>query len=346
MKADEEQAFDADTWVATDEGDPPIEADEGLVFAFALGQKEGEPGKRLGWGELDPSGPIWVHMDRTVPRVQKWLAEEAELDELVIDALLADGTRPRASSISDGLLVILRGVNLNKGADPDDMIAIRMWLDHHRVITLRQHRFQTVRELRLLVEAGKGPTAPVGVMTFIADGLIDKLWPVVENLRSQIDGVEDHLAGEDIADLDTRGLADVRRQSIRLRRYLSPQRDTIRELAMRPIPIIDPQSRMELLEAAERTARVVEDLEEVRDRAAVSQEEVRAQREMRASQRMYLLTLVAAVFLPLGLLTGLLGINVGGMPGAQSPYAFWFVTGGLVIAAGLLVLLFKNLKWL
>jgi len=300
----------------------------------------------LGWDELDPAGPIWVHMDRTVPRVQKWLAEEAELDEIVIDALLAEGTRPRASSIADGLLVILRGVNLNPGAEPDDMIAIRMWLDHHRVITLRHYRFQTVRDLRHLVEAGKGPNAPIGVMTYIADGLVDKMWPVVENLRSLIDGVEDQLATESIADLDTRDLAEVRRQSIRLRRYLAPQRDTIRELAMRPIPIIDAQSRLELLEAAERTARVVEDLEEVRDRAAVSQEEVRAQREMRASQRMYLLTLVAAVFLPLGLLTGLLGINVGGMPGADSPHAFWWVTGGLVVAAGLLVLLFKKLKWL
>ena len=61
---------------------------------------------------------------------------------------------------------------------------------------------------------------------------------------------------------------------------------------------------------------------------------------------MYFLTLVAAVFLPLGLITGLLGINVGGMPGADSAEAFWIVTAGLVVVAGILVGLFRWLRWL
>lgn len=325
---------------------PPLVPDEGLVFALPLTTTDGLPPRRVGWGDLDAPGPIWIHLDRTVPRVQRWLEEEAGLDPIVVEALLAESTRPRASTVGDGLLVILRGVNLNEGAEPDDMIAIRMWVDARRIITLRQFRFLTVRDLRLLVESGHGPTTTVGVMIAIATGLIHTLGPVVENLRSLIDGVEDSLAAESVEDLDTRDLAEVRRQSIRLRRYLAPQRDTIRELATRPLALIDPHARLELLEAAERTARVVEDLEEVRDRAAVSQEEVRAQREMRASRRMYLLTLVAAVFLPLGLLTGLLGINVGGVPGAGNPNAFWTVTGGLVVVAVLLVLLFRKLKWL
>lgn len=59
---------------------------------------------------------------------------------------------------------------------------------------------------------------------------------------------------------------------------------------------------------------------------------------------MYVLSLVAAIFLPLGLLTGLLGINVGGIPGTESPWAFTVVTCGLV-ALGL-VAAFRRLRLL
>ncbi|USN98292.1 MAG: hypothetical protein H6810_08900 [Phycisphaeraceae bacterium] len=61
---------------------------------------------------------------------------------------------------------------------------------------------------------------------------------------------------------------------------------------------------------------------------------------------MHLLTLFAAVLLPLGLLTGLLGINVGGMPGANDPWAFWIVCVGLCVVAAGLVGLFRWLRWL
>ncbi len=169
---------------------------------------------------------------------------------------------------------------------------------------------------------------------------------MVDNLQSLLDDTENALAGEDPRDLDTRALAEVRRQAIRLRRYLAPQRDALLALASSPSPLLDAHQRAELQEIAQRTARFVEDLEEVRDRAAVSQEELRAARERQANRTMYLLTLVAAIALPLGLLTGLLGINVGGMPGAEDPHAFWWVTGGMVLVAAGLVAVFRRLRWL
>ncbi len=330
-----------------DEANIISDSPDGLTFAFALEPGEDQPARRLDWEGINThkNGPMWIHLDRTKQQVQDWLNDGSELDEMAVEALLAHRTAPRVTEIDDGLLVVFRGINLNPGAEPDDMIAIRMWLDADCIITLRQHRFQTVRELRLSVEAGKGPTTTTAILTGIALGITNRLSPVVENLRELIDEVEDSLAAEDISSVDTRGLAEVRRQSIRLRRYLAPQRDTLRTLAMSPSPLIDARARAELTEASERTARIVEDLEEVRDRAAVSQDEVRTQREIRAGQRMYVLTLVAAVFLPLGLLTGLLGINVGGMPGASNPYAFWVVTGSLVVVAIGLLVFFRRLKW-
>ena len=75
----------------------------------------------------------WVHMRADHPKTREWLQREVSyLDSIVIDALLADETRPRVMEVGDGLLMILRGVNLNENARPEDMVSIRLWIDEHR----------------------------------------------------------------------------------------------------------------------------------------------------------------------------------------------------------------------
>ena len=104
--------------------------------------------------------------------------------------------------------------------------------------------------------------------------------------------------------------------------------------------------RARLREEAERIARLVEDIDADRERAAVTQEELSNRLAEETNRTMYVLSLVAAIFLPLGLLTGLLGINVGGIPGTESPWAFTIVTLGLVGLAGGLVVAFRRMRLL
>jgi zinc transporter len=101
-----------------------------------------------------------------------------------------------------------------------------------------------------------------------------------------------------------------------------------------------------LREIADRTTRYVEDLDSARDRAAVTQDELNSRLSERMNKTMYVLSIVAGIFLPLGLLTGLLGINVGGIPGTQSPFAFLIVCALLVLVAILQAVLFKRMRWL
>ncbi|MBT3807109.1 MAG: hypothetical protein HOG03_21300 [Desulfobacula sp.] len=74
---------------------------------------------------------------------------------------------------------------------------------------------------------------------------------------------------------------------------------------------------------AERTARFVQDIESARDRALISQEEIKSRTSNQMNKAIYILSIITAIFLPLSLLTGLLGINVGGIPGAENKWAFF-----------------------
>ncbi|MBW2467177.1 MAG: zinc transporter ZntB, partial [Deltaproteobacteria bacterium] len=141
-------------------------------------------------------------------------------------------------------------------------------------------------------------------------------------------------------------LAGLRRQAISLRRYLSPQREALSRLLTEKITWVDDADRLRLRETCDQLVRYLEDLDEARDRAAVTQEELVNRLSEQMNNKMYLLSIVAAIFLPLGFLTGLLGINVGGIPGAESKLGF---AGFVLLLIGVVIVqiwFFKKKKWL
>lgn len=141
------------------------------------------------------------------------------------------------------------------------------------------------------------------------------------------------------------GLSQIRRQAVSLRRYLSPQREVVIRLSLERIPWMTDLIRSHFRELSDRVTRHVEDLDEVRERAAVTQEELLARSQERLNRNTYILSIVAAVFLPLSFLTGLLGINVGGIPGSDYPLAFLIVCGGLLLVGVVELAYFYWKRW-
>ena len=168
--------------------------------------------------------------------------------------------------------------------------------------------------------------------------------PVLETLDEVVDNLEEQVVEAQTYELRSR-LGDVRRQAIALRRYLAPQRDVMARLQSERVPWLTDLDRARLREAADRLTRYVEDLDASRERAAVTQEELAGRLSEQMNRTMYVLSLVAAVFLPLGLLTGLLGINVGGIPGTETPWAFAMVCSILVILAAAGIWAFRRMRF-
>jgi len=317
-----------------------------LVFAYRLDGNGG--GALLGADEApgagDP-GPFWVHLDRSQPETARWIRERSGIDPVAAAALLAEDTRPREARSDDGLLVILRGVNLNPGAEPDDMLSLRMWVDSRRLVSLRHHRFLAVHDVRELLDQGRGPTSPGDLLVDLAERLGERMSDVLDSLSDRLDMLEDEVIADESHAIRPK-LARVRREAIALRRYLAPQRDVLARLQNERVEWLTDMDRLRLREAADRMTRYVEDLDAMRDRAAVTQDELNNRLSERMNRTMYVLSLVAAIFLPLGLMTGLLGINVGGIPWADDPAGFAAVTGILVLIAVGLVSLFRWMRWL
>lgn len=320
---------------------------DALVYAYLLDGKGG--GCVVDWDGINTRQPgqglLWIHLDSKHPDTRDWLTKQSGLSSLICDSLLEQETRPRNLMTGEGLLLILRGINCNPEADPEDMVAIRMLISENRIISMRYRRIMAIADIRDALETNQGPISAGEFLVMVTERIADRMGDVVAELDDHADALEDSILSAASRELRTQ-LAHLRRTAISLRRYIAPQRDVLARLLHDRIAWLDDSDRAHLREVAERTARFVEDVDSARERAAVTQEELNNRMSEQMNKAMYTLSIVAAIFLPLGLLTGLLGINVGGIPGTENQWAFAIVTLGLCILATGLVFLFKKIRWL
>lgn len=99
---------------------------------------------RGGCAPLEPARPRWYHLDYSQPDAAAVLTGLG-LEAPLIEALIRPDSRPRTLDLPGGVLVILRGVNTNPGADPEDMVSLRLWIEPERLISVRQYRLLSVR---------------------------------------------------------------------------------------------------------------------------------------------------------------------------------------------------------
>lgn len=322
-----------------------MEGSGGLIFAYLLDGEGG--GEELNWQEVRDwkpgDGTLWVHLDRTGEQARSWLVNETGIDDATAETLLMPvANRPRVQRIADGLLVVLRGVNLNPGNEPDDMVGVHMWIDAHKIITLRRRRLMAGTDIRDLLVKGEGPKNSSDFLSELADRLLQPMTPVIDDLDDAVDRLQGEILTTTSATL-RRNLQDIRQEAINFRRYLAPQRDALSRFQTEQTTWLLDLDKAYLREIADRTLRFVEDLDSIRERAAIAQDELNNRLTDQMNRTMYLLTVVAALLLPPSLLTGLFGINVGGMPGVDSGWAFGAIA---ILIPVLAVVEFAVLRWL
>lgn len=318
-----------------------------ILLSYAFDGKGG--GKALNdeeAGTVAESEQIaWVHMDANHPDTEAWLENEISyLDPFIAEALLAEETSPRMTQIGDGALIILRGVNLNEDAKPEDMVSIRMWVDSHRIISVRKRKLRAVRDIEEKIVAGVGPKDAADFVCMLTASMFNRFEPVLTTLDDATDTIEEEVL-EDASTNQRERIVNVRKQAIVFRRYMAPQRDAIMQMHSSELTWLSDKNRRHLQESFNRVKRYVDDLDAIRERAQIVKDELANILADRLNKNMYVLSVIAAIFLPLGFLTGLLGINIGGIPGAENENAFALFSLGLTVLVGVQVWIFKKLEW-
>ncbi|ASM48885.1 zinc transporter [Pseudoalteromonas espejiana DSM 9414] len=320
----------------------------GLLHALVLDEKGGaraiENTRDL--NNWQPSqGKLWIHMDYSQTEAVQWLKAQSHLTDFELDSLIADETRPRLTPTTNGHMLFLRGVNLNPAQSPEDMVSIRLFISESVVITTRKRRLLSIQDILAELNANKGPSSISELVCSITQKLTSRMQTVIDSLDETLDEFEEEI-DEPSKKFDNQGLSQLRRQTIALKRYLKPQKEALTLMVNNQYLWLLDDDKAKLNETTNLLIRYLEELDSAIERAQIIQQTITNQVSEQLNQRMYVMSVVAALFLPLGFLTGLLGVNVGGIPGTENPYAFSAFVIFLIVLTGGIGVYFKNKKWL
>lgn len=320
-----------------------------LINAYGVKHATGTP---LSWEEVLSGARfaefdwVWIHLNANSAEAAVWARAQDFVPPAAIETIFAGETRPRATPYDTGLAVTLRGVNHNPGAEPEDMVSLRVWADPKHVVTVRRRPVKAIADIRDVIEKPKsGPKSSGEFVALVVSKITRAIEPYVEEIGDSVDELEDIVLENEEKTVRGR-LAETRSVAVQLRRYIAPQRDAINALSMSEIKLFDARTRLSLRDSSDAVTRMIEEIDSARERGMILHEQIMDQRSEEMNRNMLILATATAVFLPLHFLVGLLGINVAGIPGAQNPFAFWIVVAIALSIGGALVGFFKARDWI
>ena len=288
-------------------------------------------------------GFIWTHVesegDENLP-----FPILADIPEVAANALVATETRPRCDRIGEGAIVNIRGPGATETRDSDRLVSIRMWARRGKVDSVTRRPLAATASVLAQMEAGK-ILDPGDLVTAYAREISATLDPQVADLGDQLDDCESELQEGNKFRLRSL-ITKIRSEAIAFRRFVAPDRDALTTLAGYDFDWMAEDDRLHIREAADRFARMAEELESVRERSALLHEQLTDLRAEEIDQRSLLISVVAFIFLPLTFITGLLGMNVAGIPDSADPWAFWWVVGLCVLLGVGVLAWFVRRQWL
>ena len=273
---------------------------------------------------------IWLHFSLSNASTEKWMGENLALPDHFFETLHEGTGSTRVDQEDDSLIAVINDVMFDFSFDASQIATVWMCVQHNCVISARMKPLRSVDRLRLAVKAGHEFASPVSLLVHLLRDQADVLQKIERDSAAKVDQIEDSLLSGRLK--TTRGtLGALRRLFVRLRRLLAPEPASLFRLLNRPPPWFMQDDARELREATEESSAVLNDLAALQERTKLLQEELTVHTTEETNRSVFVLTIVTVLALPINIVAGLLGMNVGGIPLAEEPHGFWVVVAIIAV---------------
>lgn len=267
---------------------------------------------------------IWLHFDLAHTLAEPWLQRHAGLDETFFEALQGGLHSTRIERAEQSLIAVINDVHFDFDFEPSDIATLWISVDRTLVVTARRRPLRSVDQLRKVVKRGDRFASTAELLEHLLRAQADVLVNIVRGVTTRIDTIEDQLLSGRL-DHKRIKLGGLRRLLVRLQRQLAPEPAALFRLLQHPPGWLDESHVQELRESTEEFSAVLRDMSAVQERIKLLQEEIAANVNEDTGRSLYTLTIVTVLALPINIIAGLLGMNVGGIPLAEHSRGFWIV---------------------
>ncbi len=276
---------------------------------------------------------LWLHFNLANSSSEKWLREHTASPEEFFETLHQGSRSTRIEHADDHLIAVVNDVLHDFSFDPSEIATLWLNLNSRFMISARRKPLKSVDHLRDAVNNGEIFQSPAELLTHLLRDQADVLTGIVRNAITKIDDVEDHLFTDRISQRISHKrakLGELRRLLVRLQRLLAPEPAALFRLLQKPPVWMAENDVHELRQSTEEFSVVLNDMASLQERIKLLQEEIAAHVAEQNNRSLFVLTIVTVLALPINMIAGLMGMNVGGIPFAQNELGFWIIVAIVV----------------
>lgn len=293
--------------------------------------------------QLRPGGFIWLHFNLTHGNTLRWLRSHAHLSHEFFEELEGGSPSARIERESSGLFAVINDVTYDFSFDAQDVGTLWMSVREDLVISVRKQPLKSVDRLRHAVNQGARMATPVQLLDHLLEDQADELQKILRRSSDRLDQIEDVLL-DGQAQRFAAELNGLRRLMIRLQRLLTPEPSALSRVLGRAPSWMTSLDLQQLTRAHEEFNLVLRDVAALQDRIKLIQDETAARVAEDNNRSLFTLTMATVMVLPINLISGLMGMNVGGIPFADHPGGFWVMVSLVVLLTGCIAWLLRH-RW-
>jgi zinc transporter len=281
-------------------------------------------------------GFLWLHFNLSHASTEKWLHQHAQLPPEFYEALHQGSRSTRIELADDELIAVVNDVLHGFSFDPSELSTLWLSVKPHIIISARKKPLLSVDRLRHAVQNGAHMQSPLALLTHLLRDQADVLIGIVRDAVEKVDLIEDDLLAGRL-NHKRMNLGALRRVLVRLQRLMAPEPAALFRLLQRPPVWITEDDIQDLRQSSEEFSAVLVDMASLQERIKLLQEEIAAMINERNSRSLYTLTIVTVLALPINIIAGLFGMNVGGIPLATNAHGFWMIVLGVSVVMAVVV---------
>jgi zinc transporter len=317
--------------------------ERGLIwgYRFVPGQAAQAVGSEAVAGFLaDPDAVarrefLWLHFSLSHSASEKWLRQHLSLPDAFFDSLRTEVGSTRVEQDAGSLIAVIHDVLFDSTFDASEVGTTSLCIAPRMLVSARLRPLRSVDHLRAAVRAGQAFRSTVELLAHLLQDQASILGDILRKSTMRIDQIEDRLLANRIA-TDRTELGSLRRALVRLQRLLAPEPTALFRLLNRPPEWVTREDLQDLQQAAEEFSTAIGDSAALVERVKLIQEELAALVNEQTGRTLFVLTVVTVLALPINLVAGLFGMNVGGIPLTSHPHAFGMIVGALLVLTALL----------
>lgn len=304
----------------------------GLICGFRFGEDgQGQAvsaEQAVAWlnGDAATQGFVWLHFSLAHAATERWLREHISLSDVFHDALREKSRSTRVELDDDMLVAVVNDVHYNFAFEPSDISTLWLSVSPQLMVSARVQPLRSIDRLRAAVKQGRAVHSTVELLVHLMHDQCDVLVDIVRKVTARVDSLEDHLLLGRLSQQRT-DLGALRRLLVRLQRLLAPEPSALFRLLQKPPGWICEADLQDLRQSTEEFSVALRDTAALEERTKLLHEEIAGRVAEENNRSLFVLTVVTVLALPINIVAGLMGMNVGGVPFAQSPHGFWIVVG-------------------